>query len=60
MNPLWLLRAARWARHPPSMRRVLLVLAVAALCAALYGIEAYWGWPDWLTPERVPRGRILR
>lgn len=50
MNYLtWLVRAARWARHPPSPGRVRLVLAVLAACLLLVGIEAFVGWPDWLT-----------
>jgi hypothetical protein len=40
---------ARWSRHPPSMARVRLMLAIAALCLGLVAIEAVWGWPDWLT-----------
>ena len=52
MEPRWLLRAARWARHPPSARRVYLVLAVVALCLVLFAIERLFGWPDWLTPNR--------
>lgn len=60
MNPLWLLRASKWARHPPSRRRVYLVLGVILICLLLYGIEQLWGWPDWLTPERGPRGRFIR
>lgn len=48
MNLTWLLRMARWARHPPSPRRVKLVLGVAAACLLLWGIEQIWGWPDWL------------
>ncbi|HEX9858032.1 MAG TPA: hypothetical protein VGA75_06715 [Paracoccaceae bacterium] len=58
MNPIWLLRMARWAKRPPSWGRVKLVLAVVALCLLLVGIEMIWGWPDWLTLE--PRGRGLR
>ncbi|MCC6304045.1 MAG: hypothetical protein IT545_02490 [Rhodobacteraceae bacterium] len=60
MNLLtWLLRAARWARHPPSPARVRLVLAVIGLCLVLVAIETWVGWPDWLTPAggrvRLPR-----
>jgi len=58
MNPLWFLRMARWARHPPSAGRVKLVLAVLLICIALFGIDYFFGWPDWLTPNRVPGGRI--
>lgn len=58
MNPMvWLLRMSRWSRHPPSLRRVLLVLGVVAACLVLAGIEHLWGWPAWLTvnPARMPR-----
>lgn len=55
----WLMRMARWARHPPSPGRVKLVFVVIALCVAIYGIEQIWGWPDWLTPNaakvRLPK-----
>jgi len=59
MNPLWFLRASRWARNPPSGKRVVLILAVIGVCLLLYGIEQIWGWPDALTPN-TPRSRILR
>jgi hypothetical protein len=49
MNLNWLLRMAKWARHPPSPQRVKLVLAVIAICFALWGVELLWGWPDALT-----------
>ena len=60
MNPLWLLRASKWARHPPSRNRVILVLAVIAICLMLFAAERLWGWPAWLTLEGRPRGRIVR
>ena len=56
MNPIHLLRMQRWLRHPPSMRRVILVFAVVALCAAIWGLEHFGLWPDWAKTERVPRG----
>jgi hypothetical protein len=46
---IWLLRMAKWARHPPSPARVRLVLGVIALCLALAAVEYLWGWPAWLT-----------
>lgn len=56
MNFFWLLRMAKWARHPPSAGRVKLVLAVITFCLALYAIERWIGWPDALStePTRVP------
>ena len=58
MNPIWFLRMAKWAKHPPSEGRVKLVLAIVAVCLLLAAIEWWFGWPDWLTPNQVPRGRI--
>lgn len=53
MHSRWLLRAARWARNPPSAGRVKFVLAIIAACAALYAVERFVGWPDALSPERA-------
>lgn len=53
MNWNHLLRMSRWARNPPSARRVKLVLAVTALCLGLYGVERWVGWPDALSVERT-------
>lgn len=53
MNPMWLVRMARWARNPPSPGRVKLVFAVIALCLAIFGYEWMFGWPDALVPQRI-------
>lgn len=58
MNHIWLLRMAKWARHPPSARRVKLVLGIAGVCLALVAVERFVGWPDWLTLEAPPQGRF--
>jgi len=44
-----LVRMAKWARHPPSERRVRLVFGVILICLILFGLERVFGWPDWLT-----------
>ncbi len=49
MNMHWLIRMAQWARNPPPMWKVLLVLGVIAACLALYGVEVLGLWPDALT-----------
>lgn len=59
MNIFWLLRAKRWAQNPPSMKRVLLGLAVIAVCVLLVVLERYGVLPDWFQAERVGP-RILR
>ena len=53
MNPIWLLRMKRMVQHPPSRNRVLLVLGVIVACLIVAGIEARWGWPDWLRVNRI-------
>ncbi len=59
-NLIWLIRASRWARNPPSARMVKLVLAVVALALLVAGLQYMGWWPDWATMER-PRGpRLIR
>jgi hypothetical protein len=55
MNMLWLLRLRRLLQHPPSKQRVMLVIVVLVVCAALVGVEKIWGWPAWLTVNKVRR-----
>lgn len=59
-NPRHFLRMAKWARNPPSDRQVKLFLGVVALCLVLFGIERIVGWPEWLTVDGAPGGRISR
>lgn len=60
MNLHWLLRAKRWAQNPPSMGRVKFALAIILAVIALALVEKYVGWPDALTPNGGPRGRMLQ
>lgn len=59
MNMIWLLRAAKWARHPPSAKMVKLVLGIIAAGLILLAFERFGLWPDWATmdtrPHRLPR-----
>jgi hypothetical protein len=55
MNMLWLLRLRRLLQHPPSKQRVMLVIVVLVVCAALVGVEKIWGWPAGLTVNKVRR-----
>ncbi len=55
MHLRWFLRASRWARNPPSDKRVKLVFGLIAVCLVLAGIEHFIGWPDILTVDRPPR-----
>lgn len=43
MGPLWWVRMARWARHPPPLWKVLLILGVVAASLLLIGIERVTG-----------------
>ena len=49
----WLLRMAKWARHPPSEKRVKAVLAIVVLCIAIAAAERLGLWPDWATATRM-------
>jgi hypothetical protein len=60
MNHIWLLRAARWARNPPSSGRVKLVLGVILVCLVLAGIEYFRGWPDFLTVNKSSHRGMIR
>lgn len=53
MNLIWLLRAKRWAQNPPSLKKVMFVGGIVAVCLVLYGIEAIWGWPNALSVDRM-------
>lgn len=55
-NLIWLMRASRWARNPPSMRTVLLVLGVIAAALVIGAIEWAGWWPEWATLEESRGG----
>ncbi|SMO60497.1 hypothetical protein [Paracoccus laeviglucosivorans] len=57
-NLIWLIRASRWARNPPSARMVKLVLAIIAAGLVLAGLEHLGLWPEWAELDR-PRGMHL-
>ena len=57
MGWIWLVRAARWVRNPPSTGRVILVFSVIGAALLLYAIEVWIGWPEWLQVNR-PLGRV--
>ncbi|MBM3606366.1 MAG: hypothetical protein FJX25_17075 [Alphaproteobacteria bacterium] len=56
-NLIWLLRAAKWARNPPSAKMVKLVIAIIAAGLALVLLEKLDLWPQWATLDqgRLPR-----
>ncbi|MEL6640892.1 MAG: hypothetical protein AAFP98_06200 [Pseudomonadota bacterium] len=49
----------RWVQHPPSKRRVQLVVGVICVCFALYGLEQFGLLPEWMQADRA-MGRSLR
>jgi predicted acyltransferase len=51
----WMLRMARWVRHPPSPARIKLVLAIIALGLLIVGLEKAGLWPEWATAQRPRR-----
>lgn len=59
MNLNWFLRMVRWARHPPSEKRVILVFSVIVIALAFWGWEQLFGWPEALTPQGGTRGHRI-
>lgn len=55
MNPRWIMRMAQIARHPPSGKRLWIMLAVAAICLVLFGLEQFFGWSPDTTSLKLPR-----
>lgn len=55
MNPVWLIRMKQWARNPPPLWKVKLVIGVIVACFAVFGLQWAGYWPDALTLERMPR-----
>ena len=55
MNPRWIIKMAQIARNPPSGKRLWIMLAVAAICLALYGMEQFFGWSPDTTSLKPPR-----
>ena len=49
------LRMSRWARNPPSARRVKFVFAIVGLCLLVGFVEWLGLWPDWATAEKLRR-----
>jgi predicted acyltransferase len=54
MRFTWLLRMARWVRHPPSERQVIIGLVVLACALVLFGLEWLGLLPAWFALD--PRG----
>ncbi len=59
-NMMWLVRAARWARNPPSARMVRLVLGIVLAGVCILMVEKLGYWPDWATMERHSGPRLPR
>ncbi|MDO6589557.1 hypothetical protein DS901_07200 [Loktanella sp. D2R18] len=59
MNIRWLIRAKRMAERPPSEAKFWLVVGIILFCALLYGIEQFFGWPEWLTPNEGQQRRAI-
>ncbi|ALI54551.1 hypothetical protein IMCC12053_603 [Celeribacter marinus] len=47
----WLIRAKRWAKHPPSTKRIIFVFGIVAACVVLYLIERAGLLPEWMQLE---------
>ncbi len=52
MGPHFLFRMKRWSQRPPSPRRMILFVAVVAICILIAALEHFGLWPEVLTSER--------
>jgi hypothetical protein len=59
-NMIWLLRAVKWVKNPPSPKMVKLVFAIIAAGLAMLLLEKLGMWPDWATMDHGRGGRVLR
>jgi len=53
LNPRHFLKMSRWARNPPSEKRVKFVILIILICAGIYLFERYVGWPEALSPNSL-------
>ncbi|RJL06106.1 hypothetical protein D3P06_04820 [Paracoccus aestuarii] len=53
-NLIWLIRAAKWSRRPPSAKMVKLVFAIIGAGLLLLALERFGLWPEWAMMDRRP------
>lgn len=57
--PPFLMRMLLLLRNPPSREQRIAIAVICGIALGAVVIEYVFGWPDWLTAERVPRGPRL-
>ena len=58
LTPRSIVRMAKWARRPPSLKMVIMVFSIVAIGLLIAGIEHYVGWPDTLTADPKGHGKF--
>ncbi|WP_380052329.1 hypothetical protein ACFE33_08555 [Falsihalocynthiibacter sp. SS001] len=58
LSPRHFLRMSMMARRPASSKRVKFVFGVILICAVLYGIERWIGWPESMSLERPAKIKV--
>lgn len=58
LSPRKFVRIAKWARHPPSLKMVILVFTLITAGLFIAGIEKFLGWPEALTANPRAHGKI--
>ena len=56
LSPRRIVRMAKWARRPPSLKMVIMVFSIVASGLLIAGIEHYVAWPYVLTAN--PKGHV--
>jgi hypothetical protein len=55
-----LVRMAYWSRRPPSRQFIVAAGIAVALALAIGLVERFFGWPEFLTVEPLPRTPLQR
>ena len=58
LTPRRLVRTAKWARHPPSLKMVIMVFSIVAIGLLIAVIEHFVGWPERLTINPKGHGKV--
>jgi hypothetical protein len=54
--PPFLIRMFFWVRNPPSRNQQIAIALICGTGVIFAAVEHVFGWPEWLSAERVPRG----
>lgn len=57
--PPFLIRMLFWVRNPPSRNQQIAIALICGTGIVFAAVEFLFGWPAWLSADRLPRGPRL-